>query len=80
MLAQDGAGRLSAGLPHPAGPQAAFPRNPRGGSVTVPAAGKHTIAHLFHAHAQKKLFMLSVEQYLPVFALIIVYLMMFPYD
>lgn len=39
MLAEDGAGRLSARLPHPAGPQAAIPRDPRGGSVTVPSAG-----------------------------------------
>lgn len=54
MLAEDGAGRLSARLPHPAGPQAAFPRDPRGGSVTVPAAGIHTHrhTHLFlHMHS-----------------------------
>ena len=40
LLAQDGAGRLSARLSHPAGPQAAFSRDPRGGSVTVPSAGE----------------------------------------
>lgn len=42
MLAEDGAGRLSARLPHPAGPQAAFSGDPRRGSVTVPSAGIHT--------------------------------------
>lgn len=44
MLAQDGAGRISTRLPHPAGPQAAFSGDPRRGSVTVPSAGMHTQA------------------------------------
>lgn len=43
MLAEDGAGRLSARLPHPAGPQAAFPRDPRRGCVPVSPAGTHSL-------------------------------------
>lgn len=39
MLAEDGAGRLSARLPRPAGPQAAFSGDPRRGCVTLPPTG-----------------------------------------
>lgn len=57
LWAEDGAGRLSARLQHPAGPQTAFPRDPRGGSVTLPSAGTHTYTHTHLVlHMLKKVF------------------------
>lgn len=54
VLAEDGAGRPSARLPNPAGPQTAFPRDPRGGSVTVPSAGITHIHTRLFLHVLRK--------------------------
>lgn len=73
MLAEDGAGRPSARLPNPAGPQAAFPRDPGGGSVTVPSAGITHIHTLLFLHVLRKVNVFIIHLLLSFYYQITIY-------